>query len=426
MQQAMTGPFDTFGTHNSMFEQHPTDGFSLASSVPENNQNAQSWSLSYGSTHTETPDLTDYSLSSGGSTPRVGAPWSGQPNNTPQHMFDQPDSLARRNKRICTDLKWSSTSSSSAYDSPQLGDLTAYATEAGSFHLKMEQRPTCLWVPYADGFEESKPCMQSFDSAAKLHEHIKKEHTGRLQKNYSCRWADCARFDKANDFKQRGKLERHMVTHSGCKYSALMIEAMGDTWSKSSASLFYSHICHRPERRHPFYLDVLDLALATRSQYLPHDADTHYSDLEFACHLCDKQYGTREQLKNHMTTHTGERRYQCRYCPQKSATATQHSEYYQSFFIPTFTDCTFSENHERTHTKEKPFKCPHPGCDYASGDVGAPFFVRSPSIADNPSRPTCPNTSKVCSSSIRDAHHTDQTVKPTSLMCTDVRILVVL
>lgn len=66
------------------------------------------------------------------------------------------------------------------------------------------------------------------------------------------------------------------------------------------------------------------------------------------CSHCERTFCTKEQLKNHETTHTGEKKYKCSFCDHTSATKTQHN------------------THERTHTKEKPYACPF--CAHRSGD----------------------------------------------------------
>ncbi|KAF2428836.1 hypothetical protein EJ08DRAFT_313115 [Tothia fuscella] len=52
-------------------------------------------------------------------------------------------------------------------------------------------------------------------------------------------------------------------------------------------------------------------------------AHSHYH--AYACPHCERTFCTKEQLKNHETTHTGERRYKCSFCDHTSATKTQHS-----------------------------------------------------------------------------------------------------
>jgi DNA-directed RNA polymerase subunit RPC12/RpoP len=79
-----------------------------------------------------------------------------------------------------------------------------------------------------------------------------------------------------------------------------------------------------------------------------HVAGAHSRYHAHHCSHCERTFCTKEQLKNHETTHTGEKKYKCSFCDHTSATKTQHN------------------THERTHTKEKPYACPY--CSHRSGD----------------------------------------------------------
>lgn len=83
---------------------------------------------------------------------------------------------------------------------------------------------TCLWKCEHD--EEG--CGKTFATAAALHEHCKDSHTKCALKEdsqYWCKWDGCHRQE---GFTQRAKLERHLQTHSGCKYSSILIMVMQD------------------------------------------------------------------------------------------------------------------------------------------------------------------------------------------------------
>lgn len=79
-----------------------------------------------------------------------------------------------------------------------------------------------------------------------------------------------------------------------------------------------------------------------------HISGAHSRYHAYSCGHCERTFCTKEQLKNHETTHTGEKKYHCQWCDHRSATKTQHN------------------THERTHTKVKPYVCPY--CDHRSGD----------------------------------------------------------
>jgi hypothetical protein len=81
-----------------------------------------------------------------------------------------------------------------------------------------DEAHVCLWSGI-----EGKTCGSSFESAPDLHRHIVKEHLASLDKKsgYKCCWKGCTRADKRGNekcgFSQRGKLERHMASHTNCK-----------------------------------------------------------------------------------------------------------------------------------------------------------------------------------------------------------------
>lgn len=96
---------------------------------------------------------------------------------------------------------------------------------------------TCRWLVTNNG-----ACGSTFDSASKLQEHIIQGHLASLDKTtgYKCCWEGCRREAKrGNDnsgFSQRGKLERHMATHTNCK-SLKLIHRHPDIYVSCAKSL---------------------------------------------------------------------------------------------------------------------------------------------------------------------------------------------
>jgi hypothetical protein len=77
----------------------------------------------------------------------------------------------------------------------------------------------CRWRSDSHGF-----CGKRLDSAYDLLIHLKKEHVAGMEirepKEFFCQWDGCDRMGKP--FKQRGKVERHVQTHVGCKEAHLL------------------------------------------------------------------------------------------------------------------------------------------------------------------------------------------------------------
>ncbi len=81
----------------------------------------------------------------------------------------------------------------------------------------------CQWMLEPSDSVEEMTCGMNFDSAGHLQQHLKDAHLKVVSSKFdlSCRWRGC---DRGPDkpFSQKGKLERHLVTHTGCKSFSLL------------------------------------------------------------------------------------------------------------------------------------------------------------------------------------------------------------
>lgn len=82
--------------------------------------------------------------------------------------------------------------------------------------LETDNHLSCKWVT------NNHHCGRVFTSEDGLQTHVKEVHLATLNKStgYFCKWQGCTRKDKMGPkegFSQRGKLERHMASHTGCK-----------------------------------------------------------------------------------------------------------------------------------------------------------------------------------------------------------------
>ena len=157
----------------------------------------------------------------------------------------------------------------------------------------------CSWLVHG------QLCFLCFESAEALDNHIKEDHAG-SDGTYRCLWQDCSKHDSSTNtdgpinFGNKPKLMRHVHSHTGYK--------------------------------------------------------------PFPCPYpgCDKGFVTKEQLKNHETTHTKSRKYKCDQCGKafavKSALTTHITAVHEEKKIhrceicgKSFADSSNLSKHKQTH-----------------------------------------------------------------------------
>lgn len=81
----------------------------------------------------------------------------------------------------------------------------------------------CQWMPEPGDSMGEVACGMRFKSTEGLHQHLKDAHLKAVSSkiDLSCRWKCCERGPN-KPFSQKGKLERHLVTHTGCKLLLLL------------------------------------------------------------------------------------------------------------------------------------------------------------------------------------------------------------
>ena len=98
--------------------------------------------------------------------------------------------------------------------------------------------------------------------------------------------------------------------------------------------------------------------------------------MEFKCSFCEKVCRNKQNLQDHIKTHTGEKPFACQFCgktfPNKGNLALHEPTHYNTKqeFKCSVCDTVFKlscqlEKHKIIHTGERPFACKHCGKAFA-------------------------------------------------------------
>ncbi|KAI9878989.1 MAG: zinc-finger protein [Pleopsidium flavum] len=171
------------------------------------------------------------------------------------------------------------------------------------------EKNVCEWM--SDHGEVG--CGMIFDSTGELQQHLKDYHLKMVtsKSDLVCRWKGCERGSE-KPFSQKGKLERHFVTHTGYK---------------------------------PFKCDFCVQNFATFAAKEQHER-THTGERPFTCDQpnCGKSFATTTSLTMHKRHHTGEKPLKCPFCGEWFAESSNLSK------------------HKKTHEEKGNHICDHPGC----------------------------------------------------------------
>lgn len=182
-------------------------------------------------------------------------------------------------------------------------------------------------------------CNNHYASAEELDRHIAADHAGKnfnVQPNadYHCYWAGCS---KNESFGNKPKLTRHIHSHTGHK----------------------PHQCHHPG---------CDKSFVTKEQLKNHET-THTKTREYLCPECGKGFAVKTALTSHMNVHKGAKPYMCDECGKGFADSSNLSKH--------------KAIHKRTSLKRAHTRR-HTDCDGCEPDAIFPNPISTPISMLNP------------------------------------------
>ncbi|KAG4442769.1 hypothetical protein IFR05_001786 [Cadophora sp. M221] len=201
------------------------------------------------------------------------------------HMTDHLQGLSKTEE---IDLLDSSTSAPSAM--PVSASKAEPSESVNIPHL-------CMWKS-----RDGDCCNYEGTSASNLQDHVKDQHLSALGKStgYICQWDGCRRDSNLGDksgFSQRGKLERHMATHTGFKCS--VCPTCGQFFSAPQA-LRQHILLHTGEK--PWKCKHCDKRFPQQSACTIHER-THTNEKPLECNICGKRFSESSNLAKHRKIH---------------------------------------------------------------------------------------------------------------------------
>ena len=157
----------------------------------------------------------------------------------------------------------------------------------------------CSWQVYG------QTCFLCFESAEALDNHIRNDHAGK-DGTYQCLWQDCSKSDIASNnasplnFGNKPKLMRHVHSHTGYKPFPC-IHPGCDKGFVTKEQLKNHETTHTKSRK--YKCDVCGKAFAVKSALTTHITAVHEERKIHTCEICGKSFADSSNLSKHKQTH---------------------------------------------------------------------------------------------------------------------------
>lgn len=237
----------------------------------------------------------------------------------------------------------------------RIDDLTAFkehitSVHARKYYTKIED--PFLKYRLSDDNITCIICNATFPYFDKLHKHMV-EHYG----NYTCDVCGAL-------FMEESRLKLHLNTHEYRKYSCDLCDKIFTTQSAKDAHVEGIH-----EKIPIVGCSKCDSLFYTYAEKYKHMRETHdEKDQQYPCTKCDKVYNRKKSLNEHYRRcHLKLYRHQCEYCLQKFftplllrdhlTTHTGEKNYRCEFCEKSYPRLKALQQHIRIHTNDRRFKC---------------------------------------------------------------------
>jgi len=200
-------------------------------------------------------------------------------------------------------------------------------------------------------------CLKKFRNEQNLNIHIQ-SHTN--ERPYNCK--QCG-----NVFKRKDVLQTHLLLHAGDSSKVHLCSICGKRLRQACDLRIHTRV-HTGEK--PYKCELCPWAFSDPSSLARHKTGKHNIGVKRRCPVCSKSFGTNKMdFENHMRTHTGEKPFKCSTCRKEFATSGDLKKHHVSHKPAQQFSCNICgklyqaaptlKRHIKTHTvNKKTYQCP--------------------------------------------------------------------
>uniref|UniRef100_W8AP83 Transcription factor grauzone n=1 Tax=Ceratitis capitata TaxID=7213 RepID=W8AP83_CERCA len=175
------------------------------------------------------------------------------------------------------------------------------------FRREVLARHYQIHAPEEEKHIKCTQCEKTFCSEYIMRQHLKLVHLHMYSKICDI----CGKSFRGND-----ALRRHLEEHSGLPRSLIKCDLCDAQLTTKYGLARHMKVMHTVEYQTPQTCPICSKVSPTLRAHHTHFKYMHATERKHACKLCDKAFKRPNDLREHMTTHTGEVLYTCTFCPQ--------------------------------------------------------------------------------------------------------------
>ncbi|XP_043645675.1 transcription factor grauzone [Drosophila teissieri] len=187
----------------------------------------------------------------------------------------------------------------------------------GFYSAVVYERHKLTHIPREQWLVKCTHCEKTYPSQYTMQQHVKMVHL-----NLYAKICDVC----GKSIRGREALARHMEEHTGGPQAAIKCHLCDSMLTTKYGLARHIKMMHTAENLQPMQCEFCLKISPSLQAHQHHIKYTHNTARSHQCPMCEKAFKRPNELKEHMTTHTGEVLYTCPHCPQTfNSNANMHA-----------------------------------------------------------------------------------------------------